>query len=84
MSKLKIILRKGAASKISKNNKAEPLDLNVIKDTQTLPPAAIDMELDDLKDYFNEQAWLQLKKLCKSPLLFSISCFSSFLSFLVC
>ena len=60
MNKLKIILRKGAASKISKNNKAGPLDLNVMKDTQTLPLAAIDIELDDLEDYFNEQAWLKL------------------------
>ena len=78
MNKLKIILRKGDASKISKNNKAGPLDLNVMKDTGTLSPAAIDMDLDGLKDFFNEQAWLKLKKLCKSSILFSISFFSGF------
>ena len=30
-----------------------------------LPPAVIDLNLEDVKEYFNEQAWTKLENLCK-------------------
>jgi hypothetical protein len=67
---LTTLIRKSAVSKISKFQQAGPDDLNINKDTQTLPPAAIDLNLDELRDYFNEQAWIKLQNLCKFYLIF--------------
>lgn len=51
---------------MSKFQKAGPDDLNIDKNTKKLPPPAIDLNLNELREYFNEQGWTKLQNLCKS------------------
>ena len=64
--RLATLIRKSAFSKVSKFQKAGPDDLNIDKNTKKLPPPAIDLNLNELREYFNEQGWTKLQNLCKS------------------
>ena len=37
-----------------------------VQNAQLLPPPAIDLNLNELREYFNEQSWTKLQNLCKS------------------
>lgn len=74
MKKLATVIRKSTVPKISKNNRARPDDLKLEKGTNSLTPAAIDLDFTDVREFFNEKAWKLLEDLCKSTQNKSVCC----------
>ena len=66
LKRLATLIRKRAFSKVSKFQKAGPDDLNIDKNTKKLPPPAIDLNLNELREYFNEQGWTKQQNICES------------------